>query len=240
MKYVLILEDNESSLNGLRKAVEEISGKIHVCAARSIEEACQILYQYRTDLFILDIVLTTTVPGDTSGIILAEKIRKIDYYKFTPIIFITALIDPELYAYRNLHSYGYIEKPFNMDEVVELIASALRFPSPEIKTQIEYFRKDGILIAIDLKRVVYAEVCNRAMSIHLVDDVLEIPYITVKRFLQQSQMNELLQCNRYTVVNMLFVKSIDLTRRYLQMRDGTRIEIGMAYADQLRAWNVDL
>ena len=94
MKYILILEDNRKAREALVKAVRGIGGNIGILEAETEEEARSYLFDYRIDVFILDIILTTQVPGDVSGIRFAEKVRKIESYLFTPIIFITALADP--------------------------------------------------------------------------------------------------------------------------------------------------
>lgn len=68
-------------------------------------------------MFVVDIVLDIAMPNDASGIKFARDMRNLQQYKFTPIIFLTSLHDPEIYAYRELHCYGYVEKPFDPKEV---------------------------------------------------------------------------------------------------------------------------
>lgn len=239
MKYVLILEDNRRAREALAEAVRGISRNVKVLEAENEEEAKQYLFDYQISVFVLDIILTTRVPGDVSGIRFAEKVRRTEGYLFTPIIFVTALADPAMYAYRNLHSFCYLEKPFSMKEAVELITVALRHPAAERKKCVEYFRKDGILIAVDLKKVTYAQACRHTLIIHMGDEKLDIPYITIRQFLKHCQADGFLQCSRNAVVNRNYIRSIDLPRRYIQLKNGEQVEIGPVFAERLRPGRVN-
>lgn len=214
MKNILIVEDNMVTLNKLSEAIyREIGGAIHVFKAMTVEEAYIILLNNRIDVFIIDIILNTRVLGDTSGIKLASKIRKNKEYLFTPLIFITALADPELYAYRELHSFGYLEKPFSMSEAIRLIRLALQSPVTVDEEKLVYFRKDGILYAVQINQVVYLQVRNHIMEIYMLNDKLNIPYITIKQFLKEVDSRLFLQCNRSTLVNKKYIKYVDLPNR---------------------------
>lgn len=234
MKYILILEDNQRARETLVKAIRGLGSDIHILEAETEEEAGDYLFDYHIDVFLLDIILTPEVPGDVSGIRFAEKIRRINLYLFTPIIFITALEDPELYAYRNLHSFSYLEKPYSMNEALELIGVALKHPRMEEKRRVEYFRKDGILMAVDLKKVTHAEACRHTLTIYTVDEILHIPYITIRQFLKLCQKDGFFQCSRSVVVNRDYIKSIDLPRRYIQLKNGKQVDIGPSFVDRLR------
>ena len=73
MKYILILEDNRKAREALVKAVRGIGGNIGILEAETEEEARSYLFDYRIDVFILDIILTTQVPGDVSGSALRKR-----------------------------------------------------------------------------------------------------------------------------------------------------------------------
>lgn len=234
MKYVLILEDNRRARAALVRAIRGIGGNIGILEAETEDEAQDYLFNYQINLFILDIILTPWIPGDVSGIRFAEKVREIESYLFTPIIFTTALEDPKWYAFQNLHSFSYLEKPFSMKEAVELITIALKYPGPEEKRRVEYFRKDGILIAVNLRNVTHVEACRHILTIYTEDEVLDIPYITIRQFLKLCRNDGFFQCSRSTVINRDFIKSIDLPRRYIQLKNGTLVEIGPSFVEKIR------
>lgn len=230
MKNILIVEDNRKTLNALAQAISKIEKNIVVYQAETYEEACAVAFSKRIDVFVIDIILTTEKPGDVSGIRFADLARKHDRYMFTPIIFITALADPQLYAYKELRSFGYLEKPFSMKQAVELIEQALKYQSPKEENQVIYLRKEGILFAVHPQKVLYAEVRNHILILHMEDETLEMPYITIKQLLKQVDQDIFLQCSRSTVVNRMHVKYIDIVNRYIGIdQDDIRIEIGPSY-----------
>lgn len=214
MKNILIVEDNPITSKGLADAIHrEISQDIKVYIAEKIEDAYVLFLSNRIDLFIIDIILDMHTANDVSGLKLATQIRKNEIYKFTPLIFITVLTDPEMYAYRELHSYAYLEKPFSMKEAVELIRIALKAPSILDEKREYYFRKDGILYAVKIDDIVFIQVRNHIMSIYMKKEILEIPYITIKKLLKDMDDRLFLQCNRSTLVSKKFIKNIDLANR---------------------------
>jgi len=154
-KNVLIVEDEEYSINMLKKLIVETAPYVKCYKASSLEQAYMILHNHVIDVFFIDIILNTKNSSDASGMNLAEELRGIDKYRFTPIIFITSLEDAKLYAYKRLHCYDYIEKPYLVREVKRTLVEALHY-----KTQLEFsrtvhFKKDGILVSIVENDIIY-------------------------------------------------------------------------------------
>lgn len=234
-KSVLILEDNYKTLEALEKIVKNLSKEIEIYKVQTYEEASQTVFLYKIDLFIIDIILSTQKPGDTSGLQFAQTVRKMEDYKFTPIIFVTALSDPQLYAFKQLHSYGYLEKPFSLNKAEKLIQEALEFDLKHHKKEDIYLRKDGIWYSISLEDVVYVEVSNHLITINFEDDKLDIPYITIKQFMEKAG-NGFLQISRSTAVNKNFIQYIDLANRYIRLKDKHRrmLEVGPVFSKKIR------
>ena len=145
MKTILVVEDNARNMETLVKIIENLKEDVIIKTASNQEEAIVQTMKSNIDLFMLDIMLNTSNPSDVSGMKFAEYIRSFEKYKYTPIIFITALEDPELYAYSGLHCYSYVEKPYNEEQVAKAVSEALKVPSVPEKPHNVFFRKDGIL-----------------------------------------------------------------------------------------------
>lgn len=148
-KKVLILEDNDKTALLLKQLLEECGSPVKIYIEKDIEQAYALVMQNRIQLFVIDIILDISKAGDTSGIRFAEAVRSITKYKYTPMIFITSLQDPEIYAYRELHCYGYIEKPFAIEQVKKQLAEALECNISVENDCMLHFRKDGILYPIE-------------------------------------------------------------------------------------------
>lgn len=234
VKNVLILEDNRASMEMLVQLFEELEIHTNVYKAANLEEAYPIVHSQGIDLFVLDIVLDTSVLGDISGIKFAEELRKMEKYRFTPIIFITCLEDPELYAYRNIHSYGYLEKPFLVKETKKLLLDALKYKAMQEEDKNLYFRKDGILFSIKESEIVYVESKGHILGIHSKKDVLKIPYKTCKEMKEVLNAEKFVQCSRSVIVNRDYIRGIDRVNRYIILKDEMgNIDIGGKYGKEL-------
>lgn len=234
MKKILILEDNIKSATIIEKTLYEISNKIQVFHVTCADKAYPIIVNNRIDIFIVDIILDTSKQGDTSGIKFVKNLRMYTQYKFTPVIFVTSLEDPAIYAFRELHFYGYIEKPFDIRQIQELVVDALTYEAPYVEDKILYFRKDGILYPVNCKSIVYAESSNHKMCFHFENKTeLTIGYKSCKQVLEEAEMKELLQCNKGTIINRRHIVNIDLTNSVVTLRGNIRINIGNAYKKRL-------
>ena len=216
MKRVLIVEDKELHRRTLIKILEEINEPIEIYDTGTVEEAYRISMENEINLFLIDIILDTEKRGDTSGLKFAKSIRKIPQYSFTPLIFITSLEYPEMYAYRDLHCYGYIEKPFSRKTVKDLISQALKFPQSQEKNPNIYFRKDGIVYSVKTDEIIFIEISRKNILIHTVNENMVMSYMTVKQLLDELGSHNFIQCNRGCIINKDYVETIDLINRYIK------------------------
>ena len=230
MKTVLILEDNPQTLKTLAAAVSEVRPDLKICQTRSAAEAFAAAFSHTIDIFLLDIILTSKHPGDISGFLFAKKIREHERYRFTPVIFLTALEDQRCYAYSEIHSYSYLEKPYSMQKVKELVADTLEFPGTKEEPEEIYLRKDGILYQIRPGEVEYVECQNHKLQIHSANNCLEVPYYTLKWFMKAVPDRSFLQCSRSAAVNRRCIEYIDVVNGYIQLRGRKEmIDIGSRY-----------
>ena len=220
----------------LQKIVAEIDIKQQVFSFFDIKDAYQCALEKRIDLFVIDIILDTSVPGDSSGLKFVDRIRQIEKYKFTPVIFVTSLEDAKLYTYERLHCYSFIEKPFEPQKLKALVRECLDFSNDiELKKTL-YFRKDGIILAVDREDIVYAESINHIMNIHTKQgDILKIPYITLKRLLEEADSADIIQCSRNTIINKAYIANVDIPNQIIRLHgDFGKVEIGIMYKKQLK------
>lgn len=231
MKKILILEDNPTTLMNLTRIVQNIDIVNVVYPFHNLKDAYQCAMDRAIDLFIVDIILDRKKPGDSSGLQFVENIRKINHYAFVPIIFVTSLEDAKLYTYENLHCYSFIEKPFDVGRLRQLVEQCLHFEESVSTSKTLYFRKDGIILAVEREDIVYAESINHIMHIHTKQgDVLEIPYFTLKKLMDDLDCANFIQCSRSTIVNKKFIHNIDIPNGIIQLKDGAgRVEIGITF-----------
>ncbi len=218
-KKILIVEDDPSSMKMLEKLIDEIDVSTACYKASSLKQAYEILHENLIDVFLIDIILDNNIQGDVSGMILAEEIRKIERYKFTPILFITSLQDPKMYAYSSVHSFKYIEKPFPIKETKESIEYALGYKTELERDKPLYFRKDGILISVNEKDIVYIETKLHMITIYTTKEETTIPYKTCKDMMEILDDRYFVQCNRNIIVNRKYICNIDTVNLYICLND---------------------
>lgn len=117
MKNILIVEDNEVIVKGLKYLLEQEKFGVTICF--NMEDAMNLMGKQEIDLAVLDITLP-----DGSGFSLCEYIRQ---YTDIPVIFLTAK-DEEQDIVRGLDmgAEDYVIKPFKSRELVSRINNVFR------------------------------------------------------------------------------------------------------------------
>ena len=230
-KTVLIIEDNVTQLEMLRRLVLEVNPLAEVYTATDVNTAYAVLMDRTIDTFLVDIILDTTRPGDSSGARLVGRIRKMEKYRFTPVIFITSLEDVTKYAYTDLNCLGYVEKPFSPETVKQLVEKALYFSTQKDDNTFICFSKNGVFYPIKVYEIAYIDSMRHVVTVHLANgSTMTVPYKPCRDFLREADSDNLFQCSRSAIVNKNFVLNIDIPNGYITMRgSGDKVEIGSTY-----------
>lgn len=233
-RNVLIVEDKKQHIDAIVNMLS-CYDNIEIYTARSVSEALNISHKKTIHLFLVDIVLDPSVREDMSGIDFVTTLRDSKKYKITPVIFITALEDPRLYSYSQLHCFGYIEKPFKVDKIREIIAEALEFPVNNNVKKHVYFRKDGIIHSLDVESIIYIVNSNKRLKIFHKNDCLEVGFISQKKILEELNADYFIPCSRYVIINKNYIEQIDYRNRYVKLRGIEKnIEIGTSTLKRFR------
>lgn len=230
MKKILILEDNPMT----RKFVEEIAGeleiKTEVFAFDNVKDAYVCAMEKAIDCFIIDIILDTRVPGDTSGLRFVQSIREVKNYVLTPVIMLTSLEDARLYTYEQLHCYRFMEKPFKPTELKNILEECLGYRDRNVSKTLTY-HIDGVIMVADVCDIVYVEVNRRILQIHTRKfGTLSIPYKTIKSFLEEADCEDMIQCSKHCVVNRNYIECFDAVNRVIRLRDNRgELDVGRKY-----------
>lgn len=234
---LLILEDEADSRNALVEIIKGISEDIEITAVASEEEAVAAISCKKTfALFLLDINLDTSKLSDTSGMNVAREIRKLYYYEFTPIVFVTSILSLELQSYRELQCYRYITKPFEKEEVEAIIKKVMTHTGEQKgEPQSVTIKKDGINYKISCDDILFIEAVPRGIRLRLKKEQMDIRYLTLKQILSRLPDKEFIQCHRMYAVNQKYIEYVDTVNRIIKMRGCKElIEIGVTYKTQIR------
>ena len=117
MREILLVEDNEIIVKGLKYLLEQ--EKFDIKIAKNIVEAKTMIKKQKFDLYLLDITLQ-----DGDGYEICQYVKK---QKDVPVIFLTAK-DEELNVVQclDMGADDYIIKPFRNRELISRIKSVLR------------------------------------------------------------------------------------------------------------------
>lgn len=137
------------------------------------------------------------------------------------------LEDPELHAYKELHCYGYLTKPYDPEKLTQLLEDAMDFSHPREDNRNIYFKKDGIFFAKKMQDIVYIKSSAGKTLVKTTKDELEISYKSNSQIIKELDSEDFIRCSRSVIVNSSFIDSIDSTNRYVQLKNayGT-LEIG--------------
>ncbi len=149
---VMIVDDNQMNIDLLVETLAPMGLDLQTFIKPV--EASKIVNLEKFDLFLLDIMMP-----EMSGFDLAKIIKGTTINCNVPIMFISALSDPEnkILGY-NLGSCAYIEKPFNINVVRSQIYNTLK---TKLLQDALLDRKETFLAMVthDLKSPVNAEIC---------------------------------------------------------------------------------
>lgn len=234
MTRILVLEDNEDSLKILQSIIEKISADIFVTPVDNRIEAENALAAEETyHAFFLDINLNEADTEDYAGLDFAMKIRSMPQYAFTPIVMVTSLAHLELKAYRELHCYQYIVKPYQEEEIQKLIRKVL-FRTGEVSEPSVLIKKEGINYKLLCKDIIAIKAIPRGVDIVLSKETMSVHYITIKQLLEKLPQGIFLQCHRMFVVNRNHIDYVDIVNGLIHMKNGMEAEIGVTYKTKIK------
>lgn len=209
MYNILILEDHCIQLKTLSEIIKQLSKSYRVYEATSTREALTIAQGKKIDLFYLDIHLK-----DESGLKFAEEIRKIDDYKLTWIIFVTIYKDYMLTAFKKIHCYDYIIKPYNIETIQRITRRLLsdsryQIAVTEISDKFIVVPIKNIEVKIYVHEIIFVEVFIRSSTIHTTQGPFTIDYLSLKKLNLMIQDKMILQSHRSYLVNVNYINKIE-------------------------------
>lgn len=235
MRRIVVLEDDKVMRMHLCKIINDLNKDVEVYTASNLKDAYMLAMEHQIHLFLVDIILDTSNPGDVSGLRFIQEIRGKDRYEYVPIIIITTLEDPKLFSYSELKCYSFIEKPFDEAVVKENISKALRAPIACAEDRKVFFKKDGITYAMNAREIYYIRIKRRQLTVYLKNGEVEIPYKTAKEILKEIGSPFFVQCSRYNIINKSYVEHTDYTRRFVKLKNVKEpIEIGATMVKKFR------
>jgi len=237
MMAILIVEDNIQESENLKRMLHEVDKSLNIYEAQSKREALNISNRILIDIFYLDINLI-----DSTGIDLARELRQIKRYEFNWIIFTTSHAHYMVEAFKEIHCYDYILKPYDKKDIMTLTSKLMsgrytNIPTENEKKHIVFDLKSGISIKIYVEEIMFIEVNLRTCTIHTKNGKYEVKGVGLKKVLELIDCGDIIQSYKSFLINVKQVEKIQsidskLSEIYFQNYNETAL-LGYKYKNIL-------
>lgn len=204
MGNVIIVEDDIVISNGLKEIIKNIDDTLNIETTAYAEDALKISEMMDIDAFFLDIQLK-----DYSGLKLAKQIRDIDRYKLTPIVFITAIPTREMMAFKKIHCYDYIIKPFDDKEVKDVFSTIINHGIKKKEKAVLKLSQKTHTYILNQDDIIYMESQISKINITTKNEILQVSRYTLKD-LYEELTKDFIRCHRGFIVNIKHIKEVNL------------------------------
>ncbi len=234
MSHILLVEDDAATVKLIKQYIAEVDGTKTIVSFAKAAQALQYAKQEAVDLFILDIQLL-----DYKGTSLAKQIRAIPEYKYTPIIFATALAGEELLAYREIKCYSFLIKPFSREEFQKSFCDALGL-SKQMTNTLKTIRieQKRFIFDYEVNSIIYIESYGKRVVIHTKENSIDggdtISGYSLMKILELIDDSTIIQCHKSFLVNTDYISQIDKQQKLIYLKGSTvQIPIGNKYQNAL-------
>lgn len=232
-KRILIVEEQEASRRELVSLVRSVYSDASIRETGDVAQAYRYAMEYTIDVFLVGVLAKQRT--DVPEYRFIASLRNVRQYMFAPVILISNIEDAAGYVFRTLHCYDCIERPYNPQYLRRVIERAACYTTKQYEAAWVFVRKNRVVYPLVCRRIEYAQVSGRVMHIHMHDaQVHEVPYLTIRRFLEEADYPYLFQCARNIVVNLQKISMVDITNRYITTEAGHVLELGGAFAGKLK------
>ena len=206
-----ICDDEKEIREMLRDKVQKLYPKADILLYTSGEE---LIAGELPDILLLDIQMQ-----GKSGIETAEELRQMD--KRLIIIFVTAMEEYVFQAF-DVEAFHYLVKPFSDDKFSAVLQKAagqfaerkeLRSAKEETGKSCLFITVGGKHFTVKFEDIVYAEVFDRKVIIHTLDE--DIEYYGKMKDLEEKAGDDFYRPHRAYLVNFNFIRKYDATTIYL-------------------------
>lgn len=205
---ILVLEDEKNQRDNLVKIIERSYIESKAYSAATIKEAKGILKTKEIDLFFIDINLP-----DGSGLEFAKSVRAIEKYEHSGIVFITTQVIQIIEAFKSIHCYDFLVKPFNEKDIKVIIDTFYKklggYTSGDKGNYLIIPVENGISVKIYEDEIVFVEYAFRRSVIHTNKKVFECKSLTLGNILKSCVNGNIVQAHKSYLVNINYIEKVE-------------------------------
>lgn len=233
MNRILIIEDEKNIRDSLKRKAESINSRLEIFCTGSVEESLKIVDKHSIDAFFVDIQLE-----DGSGYELVKKLREIKAYQFTPVVFITGIITREVEAYRHLHCYYFLIKPYSDEELEhtmkEILLDYMKEEEKEQKDLVLDFK--GFKQILHLDELMYIEYASRKLTFFMTDGPMPYKHKSLKS-IEERLPFYFKRVHQAFIVNQHHVTDFNKRKKVIHVSGSPAdIPVGSSYVKDVEEW----
>ena len=166
---------------------------------------------------LIDILFLDIQMSGRNGMETARELRKKG--KKTIIIFVTAAEEYVFQAF-DVGAFNYIVKPIDDEKFTEVLCKAVEeldaqnTDTKALKEKSLIINRGGVHIKVNINDIIYAEVFNRKVVIHKMDETIE--YYGKMSDLETLAGDSFFRSHRAYLINFKYVEKYDSTTIYLE------------------------
>ena len=208
MPNILIVEDDDIQRSNMKAMLQELGQDYRVLDSSSAYHVLELLKSNVVDLFLIDIHL-----HNENGLKLARHIRKIPGYELTWIVFVTSHLEYILEAFKEIHCFDYLLKPYDKAAIQGLIKKLLFSNSKGADAAGErkhiFVDINGIMAKVFINDIIFIEVFGKLCVIHTTKGAYDVKNLTLAKLLSLIPDHRLVQSHRSYAVNPYYIQSIN-------------------------------
>lgn len=217
---IILVEDDFTERSILKKLILSTYKFINIYEADSEISALNIIKENHINLFFIDIDLK-----ESSGLELAIKIRDIPEYQFKQIIFLASYMEHIIQAFKQIHCYEYILKPYNKKNIQAVLNKLIPNENNNLNDdlakdeneEIIIILKNGAYAGIKLNEIVFIEVIGKNCEINTISGMYIANKISLKKILKLINCKCIIQSHRAFAINTNYICKIEKLDRRLSI-----------------------
>lgn len=232
MIRILILEDDLNISNGLKHLLGQIRADLTIHCFTKSADALAFAKEHSIDIFCLDIQLE-----DYNGIELAKQIRTLFEYVMTPIVFITAVPTRELIAFKEIHCYDYIVKPFTNAEVENVFSTLINhgvFPKEKAVKPVLKFKEKDCFYVVPQEDIIYLESNFRKVKVVTINESFTEAFDSLKR-ISEDLTEDFIKCHKSFYVNQRHIRGVNFKKQVILLKNSDiTLPLGRSFHENLK------
>lgn len=231
MDKIILIDCDTISHQLFMSSLNKVNSSIELIIVDTLIKALQISKVKQVKGFFID----TKLIGYKEISLVKELNRESKCYEI-PLIFIGSKHNREIDVFMKIHSYHYIEAPFNEGKLENLLRRILNnkvnngIREKEFKISLEF--RDYTLL-IEEREIIFIEYKNRKIVVKTTEKFINYKHMPLKAF-KTKLSSDFMQIHQSIIINKVFIESYQKNTQSLRLKGiDYQLPIGRSYKQEV-------